>query len=315
MGNLAQVDELLALLRGVGLDVLKRTDVGDSTAARDALLEGEILEAESWAEGFAGRRLIPMSQVLDVVSGRQTPMIRLTQRPILVVDSLVIQLDPLQFGQRTFSESQLRVDKAKGLVSIKQNAFLAIGLPSIVYFPHGSSNIQVLYRTGWGVIGNNMSSETIMTEGYPEVAMVYTSGDYTYFRCPRPYSAFKSGELLSARGAQVMLRDGVDVSSLWSMSDNRTLQIASTSYAAASKYVFAYVPAAIGQAVVKAAAAGVMTRKGAQSDPGSSDGVTSRQIGPFGEDYGEMQYAGQIKRWMQDAQDLLQPYRCSVVGP
>ncbi len=312
MGRFAQADEVVAQIYGANLDGFRWTGDADSDVLRNALIEGEIQEAEAWVESFIQANVTPLAQRVEVMNGKGTAQIRLAEMPIVDVQQVQVRLD-IQADPRTYAATDLRIDKCLGIVSVKPGIFISQVSPftqgSPYWFPRGTQNIVVNYRTGYAVIGNNVALATLTDEGYPDVAQVTTDASYAYFTAPRPFSSYAKGSTLSVRGAQVMLKDAVDVSSQWTMRSPTQLRCAIADYSSSAKFVLVYVPSAIGAAVVKSTAAGVLVRKGVQAVPGSANGATSLSAGGFSENYGEMQYAGQVKQWLTDAQDLLRPYR------
>ncbi|MFB3910432.1 MAG: hypothetical protein ACE15D_18740 [Candidatus Eisenbacteria bacterium] len=312
MGRLAHVDELLAQLHGVNLDVLRWTGFGDSDAQLRELLEGEILEAEAWAEDYCNRSFTPLASHVDILSGRGQDTIRLRHVPIVDVQQLEIRSDAIS-DPRAFTEAGLRIRKDLGTVAIKPGPYLPYAMPfgsrGIFAFPRGEGNIVVQYRTGWVQIGDNVAVSTLADAGHADVAHVHTDATYAWFDCPKSFALAKAGQLVSTRPPLQVLKNGVDDSATWTMVSSRQLRCPIASYTATATYLFAYVPAAVGQAVAKAAAACVLKRKGTVDHPSSAQGATSLGSGPWREDYGEYQFAGHVKAFEADAEALLRNFR------
>lgn len=316
MPRYAHVNELKARLHGVRLDVLTDTRWGGSTANLDRLLTADLDGAEAWVDQYTGRDFTPLAKRMDVISGKGRPRLMLKHFPIIDILQVDVKYDPLSSGT-TFGPDALRVDQETGIISLRPSFAVQGPMGGSINqyqraFATGDHNIVVQYRSGFVQVGDNVGLAVLATLGVQRIGTITTVSSAKVFTCAEPYANCNEGALLSTRPPLAMLKNGVDDSANWTMIDSRSLSIPTASYSAMATYLFAYVPAAIGGAAVEWAAGSVLSHKGTKDHPGSAGGAVSVSAGPFKEDYGEMQYAGQIKEMQTEAKGLLQPYRRQV---
>lgn len=318
MARYAHINELKARLMGVKLDVLLDTRFGGSTVNLERQLTMDVEGAEAWVDQYTERDFTPLAKRMDVISGRGQPRLMLRHFPLVDVLQIDVKYDPLSLGH-TFGSDSVRMDRESGVVSLKPS-FVAQGPWPLVgsgdvyqnAFSRGMHNVIVQYRSGYIQVGDNIGLTSLANLGIERVGTITTSGSNKIFTCAEPYALCNEAELLSTRSPLCMLKDGVDDSANWTMVNSRQLSIATASYTATATYLFCYVPAPVGEATVNIAAASLLTHKGTKDHTGSAGGATSVSAGPFKEDYGEFQYAGQVKEMQAEAKALLQPYRRQV---
>ena len=316
MPRYAHVNELRARLHGVNLESLLTTRWGGSTTNLDRLLTADLEGAEAWVDQYTERDFTPLAKRMDVISGTGRPRLMLRHFPIVDVLQVDVKYDPLSSGI-TFGADALRVDQETGILSLRPS-FAAQGLGGMMVntyrnaFARGDHNVAVQYRSGYAQIGDNVGLTALAAQYVQRIGTITTVGSTKVFTCAEPYALCDEGQLLSTRPPLAMLKNGVDNSDKWTMVDSRRLSIVTTDYDASATYLFAYVPAAVGGATIEWAAATLLTHKGTKDHPGSAGGATSVSAGPFKEDYGEFQYAGQVKDMQEEAKGLLQPFRRQV---
>lgn len=312
MSRLALVQDLLDAIRGVNLDPWQVTSFGSDTTGRDALLEGVLRAAEATIEGEAGTCFTPAAPWIDTLSGTGSTSIHVKRGPLLDVQAIQVRQTP-PFAAITIPVGSVRLDRLTARISIVPG-FNLVGAavpPGLIgyVFTRGDSNVLVQYRSGYSVVGSNLSSEALLTDPYPAIGLVSTDGSYAYFDLSEPYGLYKSGTTVSSGVAGKVLKDGADDSANWTMVSPTRLRVPIGSYSASARYVFVYVPTGVSQAVAASAAADMLRSKGA-----ADGGVTSLAAGPFKEDYGTMRYGEQIRQLEQQAHSLIRPYRRAMLA-
>jgi hypothetical protein len=312
MPRYAHVNDLKERLHGVNLESLRTTRWGGSTDNLDKLLTADLEGAESWVDSHTERDFTPLAKRLDVISGTGRPRLMLRHFPIVDILQVDVKYDPLSAGT-TFGADAIRVDGETGIISLRPSFAVQGPMGGMVNqykqaFARGDHNVVVQYRSGFVQAGDNVGLTALSSLGVQRIGTITTVGATKVFTCAEPYALCAEGLLLSTRPPLVMLKDGVDDSANWTMLTSRTLSILTSAYSATATYLFAYVPQAIGGAAVEWAAATVLTHKGTKDHPGSAGGAVSASAGPFKEDYGEYQYAGQCKDMQEEAKRLLKPF-------
>lgn len=315
MSRYAHLDDLKDVLKGISLDAWSVGALGNDTTERDRLLEGFLEQADTWVDGATQRVFTPLMQRMDILSGTGGTALSLPGSPVVDVQSVQIITGPYSPAIAVPPQS-LRLDRAIGRLTILPGLQVMAPMVGSAFpswtFPKGISNVLVQYRTGYAIVGGNVSSTALLADPWPQIAAVTTDASYAYFTLPSDFGLYKSGVTIASRGAGAMLRDGSDDSVNWSMVSPRQLRCPIASYSSAANYVFVHLPAAISQAVVAKATADVLRDKGAKDGAGGG-GATRIQAGPFSQDFGEMAYAGQIKALDADAARLVSPYRRALV--
>lgn len=317
MSRYAALDELTDLLTSVNLLAL-----GADAAAQAPYLTEDLEAGESAVEVLCGRAFVPCTQRVHVAHGRNQSEIRLPEVPVFDVQAVQVGVDGGGTGF-TIQPTDLRLDRRSGRISIRSTVTISgvAPLACMAYFPRGDNNLVVTYRTGYAAIGSNVGASALATAAFPDVATVSTDASYAYFDLPHATALWKkSADATVATRAPLQMQKtlagattATDDSANWTLISPRRLRCPIASYTATAQYVFCYVPHAIGQAALQLAVCETLRKKSIRDAAGSAGGIISRSAGPFKEDYGEFQYAAQIKTFTAQAQTLLRPYVRAVV--
>lgn len=312
MGRYALVTDVRDRLRGVNLDVWLQSQLGGSTQELERLLEQRLTDAETQVDEYCQRSFVPMARHLETITSRGSDMLRLRHAPIYDV------LEVLTSSGRAYSATELELHRKNGVIRIAPGTLAgagvsAFGQSSRSAFPEGAS-IRVQYTTGHAVVGDNIPLGQLGSEAWEEAARVSTDAEFAYFDTPYMFAPYKSGVALSTLPSIRMYKNGVDDSANWSAVSTNFLRIALGSYDSAARYVLAYVPWAVAGAAAETAAALALMHKGVTDGRGGSGGVISLTAQGFREDYGEFQYAGQIKAFVESARRMLHGYRRALIA-
>jgi hypothetical protein len=315
MSRYGKTSDLVAKLFGVNLGVFSGTTFGENTANRDAFLDSCLLEADSLVDEFCQENYTPLQNRFEAVSGDGSTSLVLKHTPITDVQRVTVTYDPLGLTNRIDAPIQ-RLDPDSGLLVIKPTFAVQGAIPvfggAAAYnyaFAPGRLNVWAQYRSGFSQVGNNVGMDVIPTLWCPRVANVWTDASYAYFDCAQPYGPYSAGEKLNTITNHKMLKGGVDDSSHWTMVSSSQLKCAIADYSAGSIYLLCYVPLEICSSATEWATARALVSLGTKSHKGSSGGGKSWKAGPFGEDFGDYQYAGHVKEMQQSAQDKLRRFR------
>lgn len=312
MGRYAIAADVRDRLRGVNLDVWLLGQLGGSTAELERLLEQRLTDAEAQVEDYCQRQFVPLARHLETIPSRGSDMLRLRHAPIYDV------LEVVTSSGRAYSASELEINRTGGVIRLKPGTLTsggvaAFGFPSRSAFPEQVS-IRVQYRTAFTAVGDNVPLSQIGSEAWDEVARVTTDAEFAYFDTPYLFAPYKSGVALPTLPSIRMLKNGVDDSANWSAVSTQFLRAPIGTYSSAARYVLAYVPWAVSGAAAETAAALALMHKGVTDGRGGSGGVVSLTAQGFREDYGEFQYAGQIKAFFESARRMLQGYRRALIA-
>jgi hypothetical protein len=320
MGRYATVTDVRDRLRGVNLNVWLLSQLGGSTAELERLLEQRLSDGEAQVDEHCQRQFVPLVRHTETISGKGSVQLRLRNAPIYDILQIQIRADGFS-SVATLTAADLRLDRAAGIVSIKPSLPNAGALPllgpNMAYrnqFGHGRQNVVAQYRSAYAVVGDNISLTQLADEGWDRVAAVSTDASYAYFDPPVQFAPYRATVALSTLPSIRMLKDGVDDSANWSAVSPTRLRVAIGSYAAAARYVLVYVPWAVSGAAAETAAALALLHKGVTDGSGGSGGVVSLTAQGFREDYGDFQYAGQAKAFIESARSMLHGFRRALIA-